>query len=139
MSSLLDAYTESVVEAFLAHEPYKDLLMPSASPPGYPLGYVRERYNIRCLCGNETHYSRLLVVERSSSKGRKIRPCGKSESFYDLEVAEITVVGGTNACDRCFDTRPRETVPKMPGLNERIGHSRGDKELDLDDLGDIQI
>lgn len=138
MSKLLDAYVDSTVAQMLAQEPYKDLV-PQRSPPGYPLGYIRERVDLQCLCGHSVHYSRLLVVERSSSKGRKIRPCGKSESFYDLEVAEVVVRGGTNACDQCFDTRPRESVPELPGLKERIGPSKGDKELSLDDFMNMDI
>ncbi len=138
MNNLFDDYSGHLIADLLSKEPYKELV-PIKSPPGYPLGYVRERLEIACLCGHITRYSRLLVVERSSSKGRKIRPCGMSETVYDLEIAEVRVTGGTPACDQCFNTRPREAVPEMPGLRERIGHSRGDKELDLDDFMDIEI
>jgi len=137
MTSLLDAYAEQCVSDSLSKEPYKDLIM-NQTPPDYPLGYVRERVELHCLCGRLFRYSRLLVVERSSSKGRKIRPCGKSESVYDIEIAEVRCVRGTPVCDECFDTRPREPVSIMPALRERIGKTQL-KTLDPNDFMDVTL
>jgi len=138
MSRLLDSYSEQHMLDFMAREPYKDLV-PERSPPGYPLGYIRERVTITCHCGNITRYSRLLVVDKSSTKSRKIRPCGMSETVFDLEIAEVEARGGTPVCDSCWPGR-REPTPHLPEPRRKIGHSRpAELTLDIDDLGDITI
>lgn len=104
------------------------------TPPGYPLAYIRERHEITCNCGNVVTFSRLLIVERSTSSGRKMRPAGKSESVYDIEISEVKVIAGTPRCDICFDTTPKELIPRVHALDERLKPRWGQAEIDVDDL-----
>jgi hypothetical protein len=137
MSRLLDSYAEAHLLDFMSREPYKTLV-PERTPPGYPLGYVRERVTITCHCGNIIRYSRLLVVNKTSSKGRQIRPCGLSEPVYDLEVAEVEATGGTPVCDACWDRTPHEATPRLPEPRRKIGHTRpAELTLNIDDYEDL--
>ena len=110
------------------------------TPPGYPLGYVREKHDLLCGgCGHRVQYSRLLVCVRRGGEGRQMRPAGASETVYDLEINEVIVRGGTPRCDNCLDKLPREPVPRMPAYTERLKPRWGAPQpakaaVSLDDL-----
>lgn len=110
--------------------------------PGYPLGYILETTEVVCGgCGCKSTSSRLLVITRKGSDSKAFRPTGFSETVYDLPAERRKVYGGTARCERCLETLPRESVPRLPPPQTKLHNrapAKAEVEIDLSDLfGDL--
>ena len=105
--------------------------------PDLPLGYVMEIVTINCDCGRTFEHSRLLVIERSSSKGRRMTPLGRSQQIYDLPITVHNSIGGTPACVHCLDSVIKLPAPEMDNSRSFKKPSEPSTKLSLDDLGDL--
>jgi hypothetical protein len=107
------------------------------TPPGYPLAYNLHYHKFVCTgCGAQASFATLTTVDRAGASSKSYHMTGTKEKIYDLPVDEVTSHYVTPRCERCITALPRETVPALPPLRQRIGHSH-EKELDLDDFGGL--
>jgi len=119
----------------IAHDAQANNFPVRPAAPDLPLGYVLETVKIICDCGITREHSRMLVIERSSSRGRTMRTLNGNELIYDLPISIHNCLGGTPACVTCLPLYKKLPAP-TPDNNRQL-KKPAPKKLSIDDLGDL--
>ena len=90
-------------------------------------------------CGRTEQFEVMNTCRRTGASAKAYALTGARETVYDLPVQETTTQWVTPRCAGCISTLPKEPVPRLPALRERLHTFKGGSDeisqRELEEMG----